>query len=120
MNPHRWICALLLLIAPLQFSWGAISSYCKHVSSASAKHFGHQAHQHDASMSADIAADDSTTANSVDPDCAGCHVNCTLVIHSISHIAAIAFAGVAPSDHKARAASRADPPPERPQWHLSA
>lgn len=120
MNPRRWICVLLLLIVPLQVSWGAVSGYCKHESGTAAKHFGHHVHQHDASKSPDTATGDSGTANSIDPDCAGCHFNYSLVIPSIVNTAAIAFAGIAPPEHAARATSRADPPPERPQWPLAA
>lgn len=120
MNPRRWIVTLLLLIAPLQFSWGAISGYCRHENGAAAKHFGHHTHQHDASKSAGIPADDSTTANSIDPDCAGCHANGALLIPCTASLDPLGFAGVAPSEHAARATSRADPPPERPQWPLSA
>lgn len=43
---RRIVFILLLAILPVQFSWAAVSAYCRHETGAAAKHFGHHEHQH--------------------------------------------------------------------------
>ncbi|MFM2066152.1 MAG: hypothetical protein RLZZ584_1061 [Pseudomonadota bacterium] len=47
---HRLIVRLLLLLLPMQLSWGVAAAYCGHeaAGSAAAAHFGHHVHVHQA------------------------------------------------------------------------
>lgn len=45
---RRLLIIFMLFLLPLQVSWGAIATYCKHETGAAAQHIGHHEHQHHA------------------------------------------------------------------------
>ncbi|MBA4342298.1 MAG: hypothetical protein C0423_09110 [Methylibium sp.] len=68
----------LLLLLPVQWTWAAAASICRHESSIHASHFGHHEHRHDhqASATASVDASDDTPQqgdSGVHADCATCH-----------------------------------------------
>lgn len=114
MKMRRWIAVLLLLIVPLQLSWGAVSGYCLHEDGNAPRHFGHHVHQH-----ADAAgkSSDAKALGGVDSDCAGCHLNGAIAL--LTSVIEQTIAGVTSdvdSTPSVLPASRAVQPPERPQW----
>jgi len=121
MNLRRWICIVLLLVAPLQFTWGAVSVYCQHERGIAAKHVGHHVHQHDSSFGSDSSSGDPAKPASIDPDCAGCHANCTLTLPSGAAVDDVtASVRERLTEIPRQPSSAAYPPPYRPQWRFSA
>ncbi|MBO9687583.1 MAG: hypothetical protein J7598_13330 [Mitsuaria chitosanitabida] len=43
---RRWLTLFLLVLMPLQFTWGAAAVYCQHEPAPETRHFGHHTHQH--------------------------------------------------------------------------
>lgn len=68
---RRFLILFLLFALPLQVSWAAVATYCKHESGAAAQHFGHHEHEHQANQP-EPANDPSTLT--VDNDCVACHL----------------------------------------------
>ncbi len=68
---RRFLILFLLFVLPLQVSWAAVATYCKHESGAAAQHFGHHEHAHQAKQP-EPAKDPSTLT--VDNDCVACHL----------------------------------------------
>ncbi|OGB24879.1 MAG: hypothetical protein A3I66_13780 [Burkholderiales bacterium RIFCSPLOWO2_02_FULL_57_36] len=68
---RRFLIILLLFALPLQVSWAAVATYCKHESGVAAQHFGHHEHAHQAKQ-AEPVKDPSTLT--VDNDCVACHL----------------------------------------------
>jgi hypothetical protein len=68
---RRFLILFLLFALPLQVSWAAVATYCKHESGAAAQHFGHHEHVHQAKQP-EPAKDPSTLT--VDNDCVTCHL----------------------------------------------
>lgn len=110
---HKLLVIFLLAWMPAQFTWAAVSVYCKHeqAQSVQSTHPGHHEHEHAA------AADASTP-----PDVGGGHPDCS-VCHGV---AAISMDAPAAPDLNSRAGITnplrlippAPPPaqPERPKW----
>jgi hypothetical protein len=116
---RRWFVILLLALLPFQFTWAAVASYCAHETGSQAQHVGHHEHEH-TSVAADLVADaDALSADAPAGqhlDCGHCHGGCTgmpmlknaaVVLTSAQHPAATFSPLVL---------SRAQAPPERPQW----
>lgn len=120
MNLRRWICIVLLLVAPLQLSWGAVSAYCQHESGAAAKHVGHHDHQHDGGSGTEPSDGDPARSGGIDPDCAGCHMCCAPVLLASVRVNAIPNGHADLKDVSGLPSSAAFPPPYRPQWRLPA
>ncbi len=115
MRFMRRLCLILmLLVLPLQVSWAAVSSYCKHESGTAAQHFGHHYHQHK------IKAADKTSADApiqVDMDCTFCFASAFGMITVQSTTASADVPQAAPAFAKTvfLASIRPDRP-ERPKW----
>lgn len=120
MNLRRWICIVLLLVAPLQLTWAAVSAYCQHESGAATKHVGHHGHDHDSTAGTDSSSGDPAKSGGVDPDCAGCHLSCAFVLPSAAPADTIPGVHAGPVEASGVAASAAYPPPDRPQWRVPA
>ena len=72
---RRFVFILLMAILPIQFSWAAVTSYCRHETGNASNHFGHHQHQHRAApddASKDQKADVPAGA---DNDCGTCHLS---------------------------------------------
>jgi hypothetical protein len=67
----RLLFVILMLILSLQAVWAAASAYCQHEQGAAVQHFGHHAHQHQASDKSDPSGG---PASSFHADCAFCHL----------------------------------------------
>lgn len=75
---QRIVLVFLLLLLPVQWTWAAAASICRHESSIHANHFGHHEHRHDhqPGVIASVDAPDDTQQQSdsgVHADCATCH-----------------------------------------------
>lgn len=75
---QRIVLVLLLMLLPVQWTWAAAASICRHETSVHANHFGHHEHRHDhttsVSSASDAAADEGVqTESGVHADCATCH-----------------------------------------------
>lgn len=68
---RRFLIIFLLFILPLQVSWAAVGSYCKHETGAAAKHFGHHEHKHHPQKSEPTK---DSSGRALDKDCAVCHL----------------------------------------------
>lgn len=75
---RRFLLLFLLIVLPIQLVWGASVPYCAHEKAASAKHFGHHSHQHEAQPKAESGAGvlEKTAVLADDADCAVCHLGC--------------------------------------------
>lgn len=115
---RRLFLILMLLILPVQVSWGAASVYCNHESGAAAKHFGHHSHQHKAEP------DDNKSSKSifvVDADCAFCQFGNTGMLA----IPAPALLSISPQTESSflsadSVATTRPERPERPKWDRAA
>lgn len=114
---RRFLVLLLLVMAPVQFSWSAVAAYCLHeVELSRAAHFGHHAHAHEAGP--EEAADEATEPGlaGVDRDCGHCQAT-QPVLPLQPPVAAmppglLALPALVPNRPPPASASR----PERPQW----
>jgi len=75
---QRIVLVLLLMLLPVQWTWAAAASICRHETSIHANHFGHHEHRHDhttsVTLSVDVADDIQGQSDSgVHADCATCH-----------------------------------------------
>lgn len=71
---RRWLVIVILLVLPLQFTWGAAAPYCAHeAASAANAHPGHHQHLHQGGSNATKAGDDGADVGAKHPDCASCH-----------------------------------------------
>lgn len=75
---QRIVLVFLLLLLPVQWTWAAAASICRHESSIHANHFGHHEHRHDhpAGVIGSVDLSDDTqqqSDSSVHADCATCH-----------------------------------------------
>ncbi len=113
---RSWLSLLLLLVLlPLQLSWAAAASYCRHEAQApGAAHWGHHQHRTHAAQPQDDAPGGQLQ---VDVDCAPCHAASAVAL--VAQSAAGAPCG-APSRQPAAAeparASHVCDPPDRPNW----
>lgn len=123
---RRWFVILLLCLLPLQFSWAAVAAYCGHEGNKPAQHLGHHEHQHagdDAASSAHAGSSKTTDSGSpagFDFDCGHCHGSCASVAMPAEPM--VPSAGAAPWVASLQDAlrTRAQSPPERPQWRVLA
>ena len=69
---RRLVLLFLMLVLPLQWSWAAVASVCRHETGSAAQHLGHQVHEHAA-----VFVDTTTVTDGVDvwfdADCCSCH-----------------------------------------------
>ncbi len=120
---RRWFAILLLCLLPLQFSWAAVAAYCGHEGNKPAQHLGHHEHQHagshDGHQTTAKTADQGNQAG-FDFDCGHCHGSCASVAMPAEPM--VPAAGAAPWVALSQDAlrTRAQSPPERPQWRALA
>ena len=73
---RRFVLLFLMLILPLQWSWAAVASVCRHETGSAAQHLGHHDHEHGAVLD-DATADATTDIDGVkvwfDADCCSYH-----------------------------------------------
>ncbi|MBK7648324.1 MAG: hypothetical protein IPJ12_14525 [Betaproteobacteria bacterium] len=114
---RRWLAVFLLVLLSLQITWSVAATYCQHETGATAHHFGHHEHKHQADDSAKAAKGQ---LSGIDSDCAVCHASCIAVLTSVANAQQVA-GGVA--DHAWSPHFLTSPPsdlPERPNWSISA
>lgn len=116
---RKWLVMFLLVFLPLQVSWAAAASYCQHEAGASAKHFGHHAHQHKAADGKDASSDPAKTLGG-DPDCASCHAGCLSVLPGNVKLASLIGSSMDVADYRERLTSPIPERLERPQWRYLA
>jgi hypothetical protein len=125
---RRWLTLLLLVLLPLQFTWGAAAAYCGHETSQTTRHIGHHVHAHgDGAQQAQakkpdpagLDAEKAKTKFALDEDCGVCH---------LSAVKPVSTAGMALMDPAAqvmdlgpgnRFSTRAPDHPERPNWRIA-
>ena len=73
---RRFVLLFLMLILPLQWSWAAVASVCRHETGSAAQHLGHHVHEHAVALD-DTTADTTTDTDGVnvwfDADCCSFH-----------------------------------------------
>ncbi|MDR3086791.1 MAG: hypothetical protein LBU45_02405 [Azoarcus sp.] len=113
---RRWLSILLLIVLPLQMSWGVATTYCQH-ETGSVQHLGHHDHKHQAEDNGEPVKGSLSDA---DHDCAVCHAGCVVALTASS--SSLPEIGVA-ADHFRTVlflTSLPGDPPERPDWSISA
>lgn len=95
---RRLVVVLLMLLLPLQATWGMAASYCQHEQEANIGHFGHHTHQHKANAG-NLEKAKSSASVGVDGDCEVCHLGTVQVVTA--------------TPSSATAASTANPPTAR-------
>ena len=119
---RRALIIFMLSLLPFQFVWGAAAGYCQHEQGASAKHFGHHAHQHSGKSlkaAGESSPDTKNVVGADDPDCVNCHLSC---VSPVMHVA-VTFVGE-PSAPLRAARTQEHPTHfahaiERPKWTLA-
>lgn len=111
---RRFLIIFLLLALPLQMSWAAVATYCKHESGVAAQHFGHHEHEHQAKP-AEPAKDPSTLT--VDNDCVTCQlVSAGILQAAISSVPSESLQAERLGRHIALLPCLLPDRPERPKW----
>lgn len=63
----------MMLLLPLQATWGMAASYCQHEQGANVGHFGHHTHKHQ--VAADVSGKAKVSvSDGIDVDCEVCHL----------------------------------------------
>lgn len=110
----RLFFVFLLVVVPIQMSWGAAAGYCRHESGDAAQHFGHHDHRHHP-----LPADgkDASGQSSLQPhaDCAACHLNCPTAT-SASSVSVTLPGAFFIADAPRPLSSMFPEGPERPKW----
>ena len=77
---RRFVLLFLMLVLPLQWSWAAVSSGCRHETGSAAQHLGYHDHGRaavlndtTANLTADITTDTERANVWFDADCCCCH-----------------------------------------------
>ena len=118
---RRWLSILLLIWLPLQFSWAAAASQCRHEEGQAAQHLGHHLHLHKKAPADEPDSKKEAGAKvAVDADCAHCHLSSMQSI-AASPLHMAGETGQAPvPDLPDRYRSHVPSGPERPQRPLAA
>ena len=115
---RRWFAIFLIALLPLQFSWGAVASYCGHESGTQAQHLGHHDYQH--AVQAEVNAGDDLTNGAAQPasdfDCGHCHTPCCAAPAHAATLPPVAIASHSATPVEGSVRTLAQNPPERPQW----
>lgn len=126
---RRWLTLFLLVLMPLQFTWGAASVYCQHEPAPEARHFGHHTHQHGDGDGAHAASADAKKLADADKskpgklapdnDCGQCHHSAFKPVAAVS--AALNDLGAQVQQGLAEPAfsSRSPDHPDRPNWRIA-
>ncbi|RZL38374.1 MAG: hypothetical protein EOP35_05950 [Rubrivivax sp.] len=124
---RRWLTIFLLVLLPLQFSWGAAAAYCQHESAGAARHLGHHPHEHKAEVGktslSDAAQLEAHKAHKAgqpcDSDCAFCHLgSATALIAALPAPPPQQASLIAPDDARAFS-TRAPDLLDRPNWRIA-
>ncbi|ATE62078.1 hypothetical protein [Thauera sinica] len=110
---RRLAALFLLVLLPLQALWAAAAPYCQHERAPATVHFGHHAHEHEASGSGTPAM---PLPGGDHGDCHACHGWCSAL--PVTDEAAHADPG-RPMHELGRLHALPSPPPslpERPDW----
>jgi len=75
---HRLVLVFLLLLLPVQWTWAAAASVCRHESGAASQHFAHHEHQHEAGVNGaaevkNLSESGTSLFDLAHADCASCH-----------------------------------------------
>ena len=122
---RRWLALFLLILMPLQLSWGAVAPYCQHESSSAARHFGHHAHPHGDALKQlqgkkPAAAEKAKLGSlSPDPDCSYCHLNVVKPVATFVLPPVAQGAQTLSEDVEQIFSTRAPDHPERPNWRIA-
>lgn len=109
---RRALVFFLAVLLPLQFAWGAVTSYCEHETGAASQHFGHHQHVHKGDKLVDADG-----KPGLDNDCWTCHSAATAAITSeAGDLLTPIAAHVLFIEDGARHVSPPLREPERPQW----
>lgn len=114
---RRWLAILFLVLLPVQATWAAAASYCRHGGDETTQHFGHHEHQHQADQHAEAST---TPDTGTDNDCPVCHAGC---VAALTGSTAVVEASLSMTDQANLLLTSATAPttlPERPNWSLSA
>lgn len=112
---RRWFVVLLLVVVQVQLAWAAAAPYCKHETSpAAADHIGHHEHQHDAGPGSGSTDDSSGWADTLDADCAFCHLGASAAVFATAASMIIAPEAAFGNESARAYVSCIPTPPERP------
>ncbi len=115
----KFLAIFLLVLLPLQYSWAALSSYCEHETSVTAKHPGHHTHDH-ASVDHQESSKKSSKSAGMDHDCATCHLGCTAALVSNLGKITVEASYDNPLHLQVIPSPLSRERPERPQWSVLA
>lgn len=128
---RRWLTLFLLVLMPLQFTWGAAAVYCQHEPAPQTRHFGHHVHEHgDAahhgqpSQKTDLkqAADaDKSKPGKLAPDndCGQCHHSAFKPVAAVAPALSAPGAQVQQGLAEPAFSSRSPDHPDRPNWRIA-
>lgn len=113
---RRFVLVVLLLILPIQWSWAAVASVCRHETGSAAQHLGHHQHQHKAAGgSADTSGAKTDGAGpSFDADCAGCQGHASAGMFSLPDVHQVWPGGVVLSHYVRHVSDHVPDSPLRP------
>ena len=114
---RRFFFVLLIVMLPLQSTWATAKAYCEHEQGSAAKHFGHDAHQHQATNEENTDDGGSAPPHA---DCGFCHHGSVGVASSLldTPSSASTFPVVWPESSLIPTVFIEGP--ERPDWLLAA
>lgn len=109
---RRALILLFTLLLPLQFAWGAVTSYCGHETGSARNHFGHHEHVHKADP-----AKKTHSAGGQDNDCGTCHATALPALTSAtSPVLLVSLTQGLFLTADSRPVPAPDHKPERPKW----
>lgn len=122
---RRRLVIVLMFLLPLQFSWAAAATYCRHEAGEGTMHLGHHVHSHGESGAhahAEGHPEDkpgNAGQATLDDDCAYCH-GFYLKLVQIEHPDASPAFSTSVPPYQTRSATAPDPDRlERPNWRLA-
>jgi hypothetical protein len=115
---RRLFAIFLLVLLPLQFSWAAMSGYGEHGSEGQAQHSSHHQSGHVEHADAGLAAASTDTAAPacLDAGCGHCHSTCCGIVAWAGQSPLLVISSHPVTQADARLRTRAQNPPDRPQW----
>lgn len=112
---RRILIVFMLFLLPLQVSWGAIATYCKHETGVAAKHIGHHEHQHHAQNGQSDQKNSPTIK--FDGDCGFCQFGSIgMMIMPVLTVAKTLPRAITPFHISDVLSSYRPDRPERPKW----
>lgn len=112
---RRWFVVLLLVVVQAQLAWAAAAPYCKHETNpAAADHVGHHEHRHDAGPGSASTDDGSRWGDTLDADCAFCHLGASAAVFGTVASVSLAPEPAFGCERAPAYVSHVPAPPERP------